>query len=100
MTVVRTAVWTSSILFRAEFFDEDGDPLSPTTVRIHIRQGKKSVYGDMDPESASFIYRLDTSVFKPGRIDWAIDASGDGDTKVAEDGAITLTANEARAAAA
>jgi hypothetical protein len=96
----RTATWGSTVLFRSTFLDEDENEISPTVARITFRQGKKSITADMDQGSGGYEYRLDTSQFKPGMIFWAIDASGDGDTKVAEDGQILLEANEARRAAA
>lgn len=74
--------------------------MSPTSARIRVRQGRTSIEADLDPETDDFFsYRLDTSGFKPGAIHWAIDAES-GDTRVSEDGSITLTANPARAAAA
>jgi len=100
MSIIRTATWGATILFGFTPTDEDGNIISPPVARLHVRQGKKSVFADLVEQSGEFQYRLDTGVFKPGMLFWSADFEGAGDTKVADDGEILLTANQARAVAA
>lgn len=92
--IITTAIVGNTILFRASFLDENGVVMAPTSARVSVVQRKVTVDADMEVDGDEFIYRLNTGKFRPGNIDWAVNAT-DGTTTVTADGTIMLTANQA-----
>ena len=86
----------ASVLFRATFLDENGDPMTPTKVRLRASAGKKvhEVAMTADGEGG-FFSRLDTRLFHGMHVDWQIRASGGSDTSVSELGTLLLESNKA-----